>query len=513
MEYMEIIGQFILFIIILVIMVGAVLRGGVFPVFKIFVSSRQPGIGNRNSTFSNFLWSFIFTNKKRNDSAKFLDKKDFRKLLNSSNKGLLIDGIEKRISEKRSFEHLAIIGRSGGGKTSKFIIPNLLSLDNCSMIVTDLKGELYNKTSGYLARKGFDIKVINLANPAISFCYNPLFNIRNRTDARSVADIIISTYDPNPRDKFWTSQSKQIISIMINCLINMGDYRYINLPNVWALLYKFGIDGEALSNFFSKYADDQSFFELEAFLSTPERTLGNIMSTARDSLEALGDSNIADITAGHDINFSDFRKRKTVLYIIVPVVRLQLYKFFLNLFYTQMFNYFLSHPEDTKMPVYCLLDEFGQMVIPNFSNIITMIRSYNVSISIMLQSITQLEANYQKAHANTILNGGIGSKVFFSGCDLDTIQMLENILGKVKYRTIDQQGNYFVREENLMNADKIRVIQENEMFYLFANKEPVFMNNTPYYENRKISSYSRINPTEVQSPQREALEYLNLDKI
>ena len=78
------------------------------------------------------------------------------KLFSSSNKGLLLDGKNKRLSVKESFNHLALISRTGGGKTTSYVIPNILKLaDNKnSMIITDISGELYDQTSGYLKSKG-----------------------------------------------------------------------------------------------------------------------------------------------------------------------------------------------------------------------------------------------------------------------------------------------------------------------------------------------------------------------
>jgi len=50
------------------------------------------------------------------------------KLFSSNNKGLLLDGKTKRLSQKDSFNHLALISRTGGGKTTSFVIPNIFKL-------------------------------------------------------------------------------------------------------------------------------------------------------------------------------------------------------------------------------------------------------------------------------------------------------------------------------------------------------------------------------------------------
>ena len=56
-----------------------------------------------------------------------------------------------------------IIGPSGAGKTRGYVLPNILQC-NESMIVTDTKGALHGQVGGILARHGYDVREINLAD-------------------------------------------------------------------------------------------------------------------------------------------------------------------------------------------------------------------------------------------------------------------------------------------------------------------------------------------------------------
>ena len=60
-------------------------------------------------------------------SNGMMNERDQHKLFSSSNKGLLLDGMNKRLSLKDSFNHLALISRTGGGKTTSYVIPNILN--------------------------------------------------------------------------------------------------------------------------------------------------------------------------------------------------------------------------------------------------------------------------------------------------------------------------------------------------------------------------------------------------
>lgn len=461
-----------------------------------------------------FKTAFLFLlsgDRKQKDSAKFLDKADSKKLINPFNRGLLIDGSFRRISEQNSFEHLGIVSRTGGGKSSRFVIPNLLTLDDCSIVVTDLSGELFKSTSGYLASKGFDIKAINLGDTKASLGYNPLSKIESYTDASEISHILVKSANPNEKDTFWTKGAERIITILIECLRSTKNERHINLANLKHLLNNFSEDGSPIEDFIMHKAADNIFEEYKGFRTGNTKVMLTFISVAINSLDTLNDPNIASITSINDINFADLRKRKTALYIIVPQEKLQFYSFILNLFYTQLFNYCLGGLEKNRsLPIYFLLDEFGHLAIPNFSTIITTIRKYKVSISVILQSISQLETRYGKAEANTIFNGGLASKIFYSGGDLETVSMLEKILGKVKYSTKTLSGDVSRREENLMNADRIRTLEDNEAIYLFANKEPVLMKVEPYYRIGRFKSRSKMKPFNLKRASRQEIQYVNL---
>lgn len=60
-----------------------------------------------------------------------------------------------------------------------------------SYVFTDPKGELYDKTAGYLAKNGYDIKVLNLVRPQNSDGYNPLMHIASELNVDVIASTIV----------------------------------------------------------------------------------------------------------------------------------------------------------------------------------------------------------------------------------------------------------------------------------------------------------------------------------
>lgn len=76
--------------------------------------------------------------------------------------------------------HTMIIGTTGTGKTQKYIEPTIQVLSSTqskpSFVITDPKGELYEKHSHKLKVEGYDVKVFDLRKPYQSSRWNPMDN-------------------------------------------------------------------------------------------------------------------------------------------------------------------------------------------------------------------------------------------------------------------------------------------------------------------------------------------------
>ena len=103
---------------------------------------------------------------KEHSGAQFAGRREYKQFLNPANEGLLLDGDNLRLSERESFQNVCVIARVGAGKTSQYIIPNVLDKAerNCSLVINDPKGEVYEQTSQYMKDKGFEILVIDPEN-------------------------------------------------------------------------------------------------------------------------------------------------------------------------------------------------------------------------------------------------------------------------------------------------------------------------------------------------------------
>ena len=203
----------------------------------------------------------------------------------------------------------------------------------------------------------------------------------------------------------------------------------MNLLNVLNLLQQFGPDGTNLDGIIAANASENIYKQYRGFLSGNPRVTQSFVSVALNSLSMINNPDIATLTASDQLDFEELRQRKTALFLIVPSEKISFYGFLMNLLYTQLFNYLMRRiPTPSELPVYCLMDEFGHTAVPRFDTIATTIRKFHVSLSIILQSASQLSAIYGKDTANTILSGGIASRLVYSGVDIETAKYIERMM-------------------------------------------------------------------------------------
>jgi len=478
---------------------------------------RKLGIGFLNPL--SLLFSFFSQAPTKGDGM--MSKQDEIKTFSRFNDGLLVDGKSKRLSAKESFNHLALFSRTGGGKTSSYVLPNIYKLasQKCSMVITDLSGEIYDKTSAYLHNQGFKIYVLDPKNLDESIRYNPLEYAKDSMSIDMLSEILIASSGlkgTKAEDKIWSDGAKNFISILIKVLNETNDKRYMNLANIRYMLNNFGKVGEPLDEFIKRYADDKTFSEYKGFISGNEKTIQSFISTASVALSPIGiNDNLEKLTYSHSIDFKKFREEKSVVFIKIEQQYQEQYSFLLNLFYSQLFNVMMDKlPTAKDLHLYCLLDEFGNMNIPRFSSIITTIRKYNVSISIILQNINQLIKQYSQNEAKTILDGGIASKLIYSGADLDLASDLEKMFGYKETLKRQADGRDYYDKEAVMNVSEIRTMKDNEALFVYANKHPLKMSIKPYYKDMMYKGFSKMKPYKINGVNRyDSVQYVNLENV
>lgn len=459
-----------------------------------------------------FLFKGYVLNK--TSGASFEDKSSYNRYLNSRNTGLLLDGQHLRLSEQESFQNVCLMARVGAGKTSRYVIPNVLNRgrNKCSMVINDPKGEVFEATSRYLQSCGYKVIVIDPENLNRTHCFNPLIEAKNDIELEQIAEILVRSGSTGQggKDDFWLQGAIRFISLFLKCLQNAGkeNPKWFNLHNLYYLFQNFGEDGSKLDNFMARYTvnpeepEDRSLWdEWQGVLTGNPEGVQSFVLNAITALKSLSNQNLAKLTAKSDFHIEDIRHEKTVVYLITPAQHAEYYSFFTSLFFRSVFNACMrSMPTKKTLPCYVFYDEFGHGTIPNFVSTANTIRGYKVSLSIILQSISQLSARYGKDYAESI-QGGFNTYLTYSGADPQTASLFEKIIGHVRERQkkdLDDTTDQY-REYNLLNASEVRTIKEDEVLIVSSNRQPVLLKTLPFFKNGFFKRKVKLGACEIDA--------------
>jgi type IV secretory pathway TraG/TraD family ATPase VirD4 len=450
------------------------------------------GIGS-NAAYALVFGRFL----KKESGARLLNKSETSELLSPRNTGLLLDGADGRLSERESFQNVCVIARVGAGKTSRYIIPNVLdkAKRNVSIVVNDPKGEVFEATSGFMQANGYRVITLNPEDLERSSTFNPLLEAKNDIELEQVAEILVKAGSgSSPKDAFWDNGAVRIVSVLLKLLQRAGGQNpgYFTLGNLYYLLQHFGTDGSPLDDFVIQWAydplnpnDSSLWDEWRGATTGNSNAVQSFVLTALTSLRAFTNQNMVRLTAESSFDLEGIRAKKTIIYFIIPAQHAEYYGFWTSVFFRSVFNACMRHmPTPATLPVYVLYDEFGHSTIPSFVSVANTIRGYRVSLSIVLQSLAQLSARYGHDYARSI-QGGFNTYLAYSGSDPETARFFQEVAGKVievsrnKLEELKEQR----QEYNLLNADAVRRIEDHQAVLVSANKNPAIIETLPYFQH------------------------------
>lgn len=339
---------------------------------------------------------------------------------------------------------------SGSGKSASYSIPNAFQMLG-SYVFTDPKGELYDKTAGYLRKNGYEIKVLNLVNPVNSDGYNPLLHIRSEIDVDVIANTIVKGQksETGSNDPYWDDMAEMLLKALIYYLMATRPEEEQNLASCSELVRAANANGGSnlLTELMNQLPyDHPARMNYKSIEIAPEKTYGSILSSLQSKLGKFDSKEIAEVTSTDTIDFDEIGSRKTAVYVISSDTH-KAYDFLLTIFFSQMIQQLYDFADKNggrlKMPTFFILDEFANIgQIPDFDKKISTSRSRGISFSVILQNLDQLEAVYEKSY-ETIM-GNCDTHVFLGSNSFKTVEYFSKALGE---KTIS-------RESLSVNRDK-----------------------------------------------------------
>ena len=400
---------------------------------------------------------------------------------------------------------------SGSGKSATYSKPNAYQMLG-SYVFTDPKGELYDDTAGFLQSNGYDIKVLNLVNPANSDGYNPLAHISSELDVDVIANTVVKGQksENGSSDPYWDDMAEMLLKSLIYYLIAVRPPEEQNLASCAEMVRAASNNGGSnlLTEMMSVLPyDHPARMYYKSVELASEKTYSSILSSLQSKLGKFDSKEIAEVTSTDTINFEDIANKKTALYVISSDTHTA-YDFLLTIFFSQMIQQLYDFADKNggklKVPCFFILDEFANIgKIPDFDKKISTSRSRKISFSVILQNLDQLEAIYEKSHETIV--GNCDTHVFLGSNSFKTVEYFSKELGE---KTIKRKSDSINRDKNgkktgksesdqilaraLMTPDELRRMDNDDCIIFEKGLKPIKAKKFWYFKTPMLKALNKV---------------------
>ncbi len=341
--------------------------------------------------------------------------------------------------------NIVVCGASGCGKTMSISEPRLLETEHSSLIITMSKRKLAEKYAPMFRRRGYQVLTLNFAEPESSdVTYDPLAYVDGYRDITYLAESLVKA---NPKkehanaDPFWDEASVSLLSAEI--AYTLMKHRKPTFTDVLDLHNSLEIEengGGISTTLDSRFAalgqaQPKCFAATcwKSFRQLPIRTAGCVYGTLNTTLDTVFTPELQYMMREREsIDFARLTRERTVLFVITSAVNPVLNRL-VQVFYAQTFKQLFEAAEHSEggglpVPVHVLCDDFAVGgTIHNFHEYISIFREKGISVTLLLQSESQLESMYGTDNATTILNN-CDTYLYLGGMDLKTCRSVSERL-------------------------------------------------------------------------------------
>lgn len=454
-------------------------------------------------------------------SSRFMTSKEIKKNFKSWNVGeylksggIPVTKLDGKYYYDDSFDHTLIIGSTGSGKTICEIMPLIFNLAYAgeSMVINDVKGELYSVSAEVLKKLGYQIHIVNLRDALSSDGWNPLhlsykyYHDNNIDLAGDIIENLSKSLCKNlsSKDMYWEKSATAVLSALCYALIeDCKNEEEVNLYSIYNLLVEHGAKTIDRFNSLDLYFQQKPMGSLSKMSYATGsfakgETRATLFSVLATTIKMFSDTGIANLTSRTDFELDNIGKEKTAVFLIIPdekESRHELASLFIDQCYQALVNSAQLY-SDGKMPIRVnfILDEFANMPpITSISNKITVSRSRNIRFYLVLQDFDQLKETY-KDSAGTI-KSNCTNWIYLLTSDNQTAKEISERLGKytissnrVSASSRVEQIDFNISNDKsllgreLLMPDELMRFKFGESLFIKARKYPIKTIVIPIYD-------------------------------
>ena len=462
-----------------------------------FTIAYVSGIGIYYSQKKNYRRGVEHGSAKWGDAAtickRYRDKRYTQNLILTQNFRMGLDCYK----HKRNLNVL-VVGGSGAGKSRAYAVVNIMQC-NCSMVITDPKGELLRKTGGLLEREGYEVRVFDLINPETSFCYNPFAYVRDDKDVLKLINNLIRNTTPKgaqSSDPFWEKSETALLQALMLYLLHEAPPEEQNFSMIMEMLGSAQVkeDDEEyqspLDILFERLEmrnpESIAVKQYAIYKQAAGKTAKSILISVGVRLAAFNLKQIANLPCTDELDLYSIGEKKVALFCCIPDADTRL-NYLVGMINSNLFQT-LYYVADRKyhgklpIPVHCIMDEWPNVALPDdFDKLLATMRSRAISCSIIIQNIAQMKALFKDSWESLI--GNCDEFLYLGGNEKEGHKYVSELLGKETLdtntygQTKGRSGSYSVNFQQsgreLLTPDEVRLLDNRKAVLLVRGERPI----------------------------------------
>ena len=423
-----------------------------------------------------------------------------------------------RYISSKVFPHALIVAPTGRGKTTGFVIPNLLTWQG-SAVTLDVKGECFEATARHRAAQGD--KVYRFAptdwQGKRTHRYNPLLRIYELEDpARQQMELqLLATL-------FLQSDNDRVQGLLkggIDLFVAAGLLAFQRKKPSLGEIYRIAASG---GNKQKEYTSRGHEIDNKAakliftrLASTNNDTLTSYVSLLMTSgLDQWQNPAIDEATQVSDFDFRTIRKKPFTVYLVVQPLMVKPLAPLIRLFFSDLLSAMQEKEpgKDEPWPVMIMLDEFNRLgKMPIVVESIETLRTYRGHLAVVTQTIPALDEIYGE-NTRRALQGNAGVKLYLTPSDEKTIEELSKAVGKTTKTVVTRSRsigkNPFegrsqstrTEETSLLPEDEARRLPLDEIIMVVDAQMPVRAKRIQYFDDRLFAAIHGAQTGELPFP-------------
>lgn len=356
-------------------------------------------------------------------------------------KGIVLGMLDRKAvcipENTRINKNLAVYGSTGSMKTRAFCMNRILQavVRGESLIISDPKSELYEKSSEYLRDQGYCVKVFNLILPENSDSWNCLSEVEGQElMAQLFVDVIIKNTNSNGKgDHFWDSCEMNLLKALVLYVDQSYAEENRNIGEVYRLLTLNGeSDLDSLFDVLPTTHPAKAPYSL--FKQASDTVRSGVIIGLGSRLQVFQADLIKKITTRDEIDL-ELPGQQRCAYFLVNSDQDSTFDFLASLFlsfcFIKLVRYADKHCEggELPIPVHILGEELTACgTIPDLARRLSVIRSRNISMSCVFQNLAGLQNRYPQNLWQEIL-GHCDAQLFLGCTDELTAEFISSRTG------------------------------------------------------------------------------------